>query len=513
MSRHPNSIKGVTYVNNPNLVEHQWFPVEYFSGSDVTIYFGDVFLSECLSLEFGIEERVAPVFGYASRTWDCVARGNRIVSGAFEIPFTEAGYLEAITTHIGQYSSETESVKPKMAYILNDKKVPGWCADIKMDLEGLFDKFDESDGDGIMNNGKGPSSNKKAKVYTVGVKSADVAYLKSALEHEVGYVDTPLSIFIRNKYGSIDGEVCETIESDMINYDNETHSSFIKTIQETINYIYNRDSKNRFSESERTYTRGQEEITRRICEISIDGVFDSVSSDSLKNILNWFRFNANQIKYTQSNIYENSDKIKITADILKFMLGFYDIEKYDVQTYLQVTSYQESHGFEVTGTITSKDINPRYNSSIIRPDEVIGDVSPTKPQTSFGPDAQFTRYEDRMGRYEAEVWGRDFSDDPDHKFQTFFYKDKYKNAGLDGTNYLMKKGFDIYIVYGPAPEAQKYNTYHDPNGIDATALDTYSFATTVKAIRGVQITGSRQVLNADGRCISEIYTFIAKDLD
>lgn len=133
-----NQILGVTYKNNPATVEHQWFPVEYFSGSDVTIYMGDVFLSEVSALSFTLTEKVLPIFGYASRTFDHASRGSRLVEGIIQIPFVEAGYLEAILSRIGANTTNTENSKPKLAYVKGGKSVPSWCADFKMDIEGAL---------------------------------------------------------------------------------------------------------------------------------------------------------------------------------------------------------------------------------------------------------------------------------------------------------------------------------------------------------------------------------------
>lgn len=133
-----NQILGVTYKNNPSTVEHQWFPVEYFSGSDVTIYMGDVFLSEVSAISFTLTERVVPIFSYASRTFDHASRGSRLVEGIIQIPFVEAGYLETILSKIGKNTTDTENAKPKLAYVKGGQSVPSWCADFKMDIEGAL---------------------------------------------------------------------------------------------------------------------------------------------------------------------------------------------------------------------------------------------------------------------------------------------------------------------------------------------------------------------------------------
>lgn len=491
--RHQNSIKGVTFKNNPNTVEHQWFPVEYFSGSDVTVYFGDTFLSECSGLQFGIEERVQPIHGYASYAWDCVARGTRIVTGSFEIPFTEAGYLDAILMHIGQYTSDTEKVKPKMAYKLSGQKVPNWCADYKMDVEGLFNKFDKSDG------GKG---NKTTKTVTPGTVSAGAKALNEQLVKSVGYIETPLSQFIRKQYGRLNANTCTLLESE-IKTDESIKKKFTTALQETINIIFKADEKKRFENRQVQYIKDGQTITRKLTELNADGIYDSVTSDALSVVLNWFGYNTSRrTRAMESSLYEYGDVVEITGDMIKLLLGFTSDNKYDVQTFLQVTNLQTARGYVANG-----------NAKIDLPtNDAIGDKI-DKPKPSFGKDGSLTRWEDRTARYESEIWGRDFTADTDRKFQSFFYTDRYRNAGLNGEKMLKKYGFDIYITYGPAAEAQKYNTYWHEQGTEAPALDTYSFQTTVKAIRNVQITSSYQRIDPNGNPISEVYNFIARDLD
>lgn len=79
---------------------YQRFSEEYFAGSDVRIYFGDIWVDEVTSLQFTLQENVAPIFGYASHTYDAVARGSRQIQGTFRINFKESYYLHSITNRL-----------------------------------------------------------------------------------------------------------------------------------------------------------------------------------------------------------------------------------------------------------------------------------------------------------------------------------------------------------------------------------------------------------------------------
>lgn len=55
----------------------------YYSGTDIRIYFGDNWIDEIVEIEWTMQEQLAPIYGFASYTWDKVARGNRFVQGSF----------------------------------------------------------------------------------------------------------------------------------------------------------------------------------------------------------------------------------------------------------------------------------------------------------------------------------------------------------------------------------------------------------------------------------------------
>jgi hypothetical protein len=88
--------QGNLYRRPDSRVEYQIFNEDYFSGADVNIFFGDIWVDEATNLSFQLQEDVLPIYGYASYTFDAVARGKRLVSGSFTINFKSTGYLQAI---------------------------------------------------------------------------------------------------------------------------------------------------------------------------------------------------------------------------------------------------------------------------------------------------------------------------------------------------------------------------------------------------------------------------------
>lgn len=84
------------YAKPDNRVEYQMFGSEYFSNSDVKLYFGDIWVDDATAIVMQLQEEVMPIYGYNSFTFDTVARGKRLVQGQFNINFTTVGYLNQI---------------------------------------------------------------------------------------------------------------------------------------------------------------------------------------------------------------------------------------------------------------------------------------------------------------------------------------------------------------------------------------------------------------------------------
>lgn len=72
------------------------YDLDYFSGSQMFLYIGDVWVDEITSLQYQTTQRKQPIYGYASQLWDDVTAGQVIVHGNFTINFKEQGYLWAV---------------------------------------------------------------------------------------------------------------------------------------------------------------------------------------------------------------------------------------------------------------------------------------------------------------------------------------------------------------------------------------------------------------------------------
>lgn len=90
---------------------YQVYPEEYFSSADIRIKLGNEWIDEVVGLSFSMVEQVKPIHGYASRTYDVVARGKRTITGQFAINFKNDNYLyDKINSYINKViNQETNS--------------------------------------------------------------------------------------------------------------------------------------------------------------------------------------------------------------------------------------------------------------------------------------------------------------------------------------------------------------------------------------------------------------------
>lgn len=88
-----------SYNKKDTRIEYQLYSQEYFSGADMHIYFGDIWVDDITSLEFTLQEETLPIYGYNSYTFDALARGRRQIMGAFTMNFTSVGYLQQVMEH------------------------------------------------------------------------------------------------------------------------------------------------------------------------------------------------------------------------------------------------------------------------------------------------------------------------------------------------------------------------------------------------------------------------------
>lgn len=73
------------YIPRIEQTEENLFIEEYYSSTDTKIYIDDTEQSEIAYINYSLQEQLKPIYGYASRTFDDIAIGSRIVTGVFKV--------------------------------------------------------------------------------------------------------------------------------------------------------------------------------------------------------------------------------------------------------------------------------------------------------------------------------------------------------------------------------------------------------------------------------------------
>jgi|GEM_PF-4923557 hypothetical protein len=87
---HRNSALEDRSLNN-NLIER--YSTDYFCGSQVAIFLGDIWLSDISMIQYEMTQTKRPFYGYKSQKFDMVAKGAQLINGAFSMNYTHTNYL------------------------------------------------------------------------------------------------------------------------------------------------------------------------------------------------------------------------------------------------------------------------------------------------------------------------------------------------------------------------------------------------------------------------------------
>jgi hypothetical protein len=122
--------------------EENLFLEEYYSGTDTKVYIDNEEQTEIAYISYSVSEQLKPLYGYASRTWDDVAVGTRIVTGAFKVsvknPEEQSTYEEVVLHQvIDKEQSTLEEIANK-----NEEEEKA-----KENEEWIDDGSDETSGD------------------------------------------------------------------------------------------------------------------------------------------------------------------------------------------------------------------------------------------------------------------------------------------------------------------------------------------------------------------------------
>lgn len=73
-----------------------YYPYEYFCGANVAVELGGLVVQECAGISYSISEGRMPLYGYSSRHFDAMARGQVLVQGTIVLNYIHQDYLYRI---------------------------------------------------------------------------------------------------------------------------------------------------------------------------------------------------------------------------------------------------------------------------------------------------------------------------------------------------------------------------------------------------------------------------------
>lgn len=79
-----------------NRVNFATYPQDYYTGAQVHIYFGSVWVDDIATIQYQTSHSKTPLYGYADHQFRAVAKGQFLVRGSFTVALKENGYLYSI---------------------------------------------------------------------------------------------------------------------------------------------------------------------------------------------------------------------------------------------------------------------------------------------------------------------------------------------------------------------------------------------------------------------------------
>lgn len=123
-------------MTNPN--------IRYFSGSQASLYIGDVWVDEIVNYSFTMQHDRTPVYGYGSQHWDFMPKGTIIIMGEFTINFKEPNYLWIILERYRKFKTSgfkrNKSEQQKLDKLKADLEIQpnSFAQDSRRNLRAFF---------------------------------------------------------------------------------------------------------------------------------------------------------------------------------------------------------------------------------------------------------------------------------------------------------------------------------------------------------------------------------------
>lgn len=115
-----------SFNNGPRPVDKKYTATDvqsfsYYSGSQISIWFGDIWVDDINYISYQYNQEKRPIYGYASQYFDAVAKGQILIQGNFAINFREKGYLSYIINNLPKLETSLKSSIPNSDF---EKRYP-----------------------------------------------------------------------------------------------------------------------------------------------------------------------------------------------------------------------------------------------------------------------------------------------------------------------------------------------------------------------------------------------------
>ena len=169
---------------------------DYFSGAQVALYIGDVWVDEVTSVGFQVVQNRMPIYGYASALFDDISKGTVMVQGQFSINFKEAGYLWLVLNHYKKMNGGKSKLTPiHSAEALGQTKGVTYLSSEYANAQNIEQITSDQ---GILPGILKQNSNDRLKALTE-------AYSLSVQANLAGFASTARSLDMRNENGKMIG--------------------------------------------------------------------------------------------------------------------------------------------------------------------------------------------------------------------------------------------------------------------------------------------------------------------
>lgn len=131
---------------------------QYFSGAQASIFIGDTWVDDIVTMDMAIATNRAPIYGYGSQFFDFVPKGSVLITGQFTINFREPNYLWLILERNKEFDPDFQRQLKKKEEIeeeLRNQPTVSFGGDARTNLDFFFNSDDASQAAQILKESSG----------------------------------------------------------------------------------------------------------------------------------------------------------------------------------------------------------------------------------------------------------------------------------------------------------------------------------------------------------------------